>query len=226
MSFLDCLHPCTFTCSEASYSLLKILSCSAMGCAFLLRSQRCVRRENFKSLFHKCETQREGFFWLPTLVLTSNNKARIYLWFSSWNVTDFCGLASLKSMYTVWGSGRQGNLIVSILGELGKDDMKATSLSTESIYIFLTHPLPYPEEKSFRAQITIETGLWKKLCAWLPHQFKLFCLLSTTFWSSTQRFSCPPGIQVTGSIMRDIKSLKTDVVKLFCRTKRGSYCTQ
>lgn len=142
MSFLDCLHPCTFTCSEASYSLLKILSCSAMGCAFLLRSQRCVRRENFKSLFHKCETQREGFFRLPTLVLTSNNKARIYLWFSSWNVTDFCGLASLKSMYTVWGSGRQGNLIVSILGELGKDDMKATSLSTESIYIFLNTSSP------------------------------------------------------------------------------------
>lgn len=136
MSLLRCLHPCTFTRSEARYSLLKILSCSAMGCAFLLRSQRCVRRENFKSLFHKREIQREGFFRLLTLVLTSNNKARIYLWFSSWNVTDFCGLASLKSMYTVWGSGRQGNLIVSILGELGKDDRKATSLSTESIFFF------------------------------------------------------------------------------------------
>lgn len=162
-----------------------------------------MQEENFKSLFHKYEMQREGSFQLPTLLLTSNSKARIYLWFSSWNVTDFCGLASLKSMYTVWGSGGHGNLIVSIVGELGEDDRKATSLSTENIV--LTHLLPYPEEKSCRAQIMIETGLWKKLCAWLLHQFKLyFCLLSTTFQSSTQRFSSPPGIQVTGSIMRDI----------------------
>lgn len=101
MSLLCCLHPYTFTCSETSYPLLKILSCSAMGYAFLLRSQMHARRENFKSLFHKYEMQREGSFQLPTLLLTSNSKARIYLWFSSWNVTDFCGLAFLKSMYTV-----------------------------------------------------------------------------------------------------------------------------
>lgn len=45
-SFLCSLHPHTFTCSETSYSLLRICLCSDRGYAFLLWSQRCARRKH------------------------------------------------------------------------------------------------------------------------------------------------------------------------------------
>lgn len=137
------------------------------------------------------------------LLLLTNNKVRIYLCLSSGDVTDFCGLASLKSMYTVTGSGRHCNLIMSILRELREDDRKATSLSIENT--LSACPPPYPDKKSCRVWIMIKIGLWKELCAWLLYRFKLcFCLLSTTLQSWTQRFSFPWGIQITGSMMRDI----------------------
>lgn len=76
----------------------------------------------------------ERRFQFPSFryLLLTKNKPRIYLSFSSADVTDFCGLASLKSMYTVTGSGGYCNLIMSILREFCEADMKATSLSIEN----------------------------------------------------------------------------------------------
>lgn len=195
------LHPHTFAFSETSYSLLRIHLCSNRGYAFLPHLCDLVEENTFKVIFHKYEMKRKCLFPIFCYFLLTNNKARIYLCFSSGDFTDLCGLASLKSMYTVTGSGRHGNLM-SILRELCEDS-KATSLSIENTVLACS--LPYPDKKSCRVWIVMKTGLWKKLCAWLLYRFKLcFCLLSTTFQSWTPRFSFPRGIQITGSMRRDI----------------------
>lgn len=91
------------------------------------------------------------------LLLLTNNKGRFYLCFSSGNVTDFCGLASLKSMYTVTGSGRLCELIMSVLRDLCEDDSKVTSLSTENTVSAC--PLLYSDTKSCRVGIMVKTRL-------------------------------------------------------------------
>lgn len=125
-------------------------------------------------------------------------------------------------MYTVRGSGRHCNLTASILRDLGEDERKATSLSIENTVS--AFPAPYQHKMSCGARITIKIGLWKELNAQL-----LQSLILPTIHHLSElncKIQAPLGIQITGSMMRDILFLKANIIKLLCRTKADSYSTK